>query len=294
MLKVTKMSSEKIMMKDSEKPNQKIEVIDGVVKIFEGKKLVKTLKSEKTTKKYIEVIESYKARKKIEVSKKKNNVIEGQEKLKLEVTQEVKEEQPKVETKVEGVEKNNEENKEIKEVKEEQPKVESVSEYINKNKKRDNDLLVDLINKDESINLGKLDKINIGNLMTIDATCKSIPIIQDGKTNKVTSLTVQVASDSKEYSQLLMKTMLQIMKEKFNYDFAIMNNNILEFVDGNGHYRLDGSLSFPLQKGVTSKLRKELVESYYYAKKTTKNIIKAIQKVKDTRSKEEKKDKKVV
>ena len=147
---------------------------------------------------------------------------------------------------------------------------------------------MDLINKDDSINENKLDKINIGNIMTIDATCKSIPIIQDGKTNKVTSLTVQVASDNKEYSQLLIKTMLQIMKQKFDYDFVIMNDNILEFVDGNGHYRLDGSLSFPLQKGVTSKLRKELVESYYYAKKTTKNIVKAIQKLKETRNKEKK------
>ena len=34
MLKVTKMTDEKIIMKDSEIPNRKIEVIDGVIKIL--------------------------------------------------------------------------------------------------------------------------------------------------------------------------------------------------------------------------------------------------------------------
>ena len=79
MIKVTKFENngERVLLKDN---GVKVEFVDGVIKIYDekGKKVVKTLKSEKTMKKYVEVIENYKAKKGLNVEQQKLDVEEVQ------------------------------------------------------------------------------------------------------------------------------------------------------------------------------------------------------------------------
>ena len=177
MIKVTKFENngERVLLKDN---GVKVEFVDGVIKVYDekGKKVVKTLKSEKTMKKYVEVIENYKVKKGL-------NVV--QQKLDVEQTQKEEVKKSSVEN---YIEKKIEENKIV--VVEQAPKQEEKNVDVVVEEKKDKDWQKEFFQNINDIPLTT-------KTMVIDATCKAHKEVVDGMTSRFTRFTIFLTTDNK-------------------------------------------------------------------------------------------------
>lgn len=258
MIKVTKFENngQRVLLREE---GQKIEFIDGVIKVYDekGKKVVKTLKSEKTIKKYIEAIENYKARKGLDVTQEKFEEVEEVQKVE-EVAQEKVEEVKEVEE-VAQVE-------EVKEI----AQVEEVKE-IGKNE------------EEHKENFRKEDFYNIpltNTTMVIDATCKAHKEEIDGVSCRFTRFTIFLTTDNKELNDrlifCLVENMEKNMSEGFGYNFKFDRDTLTSYQRGSNICH-EMTLTIPLMSGM-SEIRKNICTSYYGSKKNIQTFYKQVKK----------------
>ena len=245
MIKVTKFENngERVLLKDN---GVKVEFVDGVIKIYDekGKKVVKTLKSEKTMKKYVEVIENYKAKKGLNVEQQKLDVEEAQK-------EEVKK------SSVESyIEKKAEEKKDVAVVVEE---------------KKDKDWQKEFFQNINDIPLTT-------KTMVIDATCKAHKEVVDGMTNRFTRFTIFLTTDNKELNDGLINCLVENMEKNlengFGYGFKFDRETLRTYPRGEDVCH-EMTLTIPLTSGM-SEIRKNVCTCYYASKKNIQAFYKEV------------------
>lgn len=275
MIKVTRFENngERVLLKDN---GVKVEFINGIVKVYDekGKKVVKTLKSEKTMKKYVEVIESYKAKKglnevqqkmDVEENEGKNEVVEQVEKSSVEKYIEKKsQKQQEVVEQVEIVEEaQKEEEKVINEV--------VVVEEEKEEKKNNKDWEKDFFKNIDRIPLTT-------KTMVIDATCKAHKENIDGVTTRFTRFTIFLTTDNKDLNDGLINSLVCIMEKEmldnFGYDICFDRETLISYARGKDICH-EMTLTIPLMGGM-SEIRKNICTCYYASKKKVQAFYKEV------------------
>ena len=259
MIKVTKFENNgaRVLMKDN---GVKVEFVDGVIKIYDekGKKVVKTLKSEKTMKKYVEVIENYKAKKGLNVEQQKLDVEEAQK-------EEVKK------SSVESyIEKKAEEKKDVAVVVEEK-REEKKDVAVVVEEKKDKDWQKEFFQNINGIPLTT-------KTMVIDATCKAHKEVVDGMTNRFTRFTIFLTTDNKELNDGLINCLVENMEKNlengFGYGFKFDRETLRTYPRGEDVCH-EMTLTIPLTSGM-SEIRKNVCTCYYASKKNIQAFYKEV------------------
>ena len=258
MIKVTKFENngERVLLKDN---GVKVEFVDGVIKIYDekGKKVVKTLKSEKTMKKYVEVIESYKAKKGLNVEQQKLDV------------EEVQKEEVKKSSVESYIEKKAEENK--VEVVEQAPKQEEKDVAVVVEEKKDNDWQKEFFQNMNDIPLTT-------KTMVIDATCKAHKEVVDGMTSRFTRFTIFLTTDNKKLNDGLINCLVENMEKNlengFGYGFKFDRETLRSYNRGDDICH-EMTLTIPLTSGM-SEIRKNVCTCYYASKKNIQAFYKEV------------------
>ena len=271
MIKVTKFENngERVLLKDN---GVKVEFVDGVIKIYDekGKKVVKTLKSEKTMKKYVEVIESYKAKKGLNVEQQKLDV------------EEVQKEEVKKSSVESYIEKKAEENK--VEVVEQAPKQEEKNVDVVVEEKKDNDWQKEFFQNMNDIPLTT-------KTMVIDATCKAHKEVVDGMTSRFTRFTIFLTTDNKKLNDGLINCLVENMEKNlengFGYGFKFDRETLRTYPRGEDVCH-EMTLTIPLTSGM-SEIRKNVCTCYYASKKNVQAFYKEVKAWKMRQQQEAKK-----
>lgn len=258
MIKVTKFENngERVLLKDN---GVKVEFVDGVIKVYDekGKKIVKTLKSEKTMKKYVEVIESYKAKKGLNVEQQKLDV------------EEVQKEEVKKSSVESYIEKKAEENK--VEVVEQAPKQEEKDVAVVVEEKKDNDWQKEFFQNMNDIPLTT-------KTMVIDATCKAHKEVVDGMTSRFTRFTIFLTTDNKKLNDGLINCLVENMEKNledgFGYGFKFDRETLRSYNRGDDICH-EMTLTIPLTSGM-SEIRKNVCTCYYASKKNIQAFYKEV------------------
>ena len=258
MIKVTKFENngERVLLKDN---GVKVEFVDGVIKIYDekGKKVVKTLKSEKTMKKYVEVIESYKAKKGLNVEQQKLDV------------EEVQKEEVKKSSVESYIEKKAEENK--VEVVEQAPKQEEKNVDVVVEEKKDDDWQKEFFQNMNDIPLTT-------KTMVIDATCKAHKEVVDGMTSRFTRFTIFLTTDNKKLNDGLINCLVENMEKNlengFGYGFKFDRETLRSYNRGDDICH-EMTLTIPLTSGM-SEIRKNVCTCYYASKKNIQAFYKEV------------------
>ena len=267
MIKVTKFENngERVLMKDN---GVKVEYVDGVIKIYDGKKVAKTLKSPKTMKKYIEVIESYKAKKGFNTKK----------------------EEEKVEQQEMQFDQKEEKNEQVKS---------SVANYIQEKKNKEIIKVVDAKNdtKEQKKKETNIEKVinendekwknfyaNINDLplttktIVIDATCKAHKEVVNGITSRFTRFTIFLTTDNKDLNDRLIKCLVENMEKNlldgFGYGFTFDRETLRSYPRGKDICH-EMTLTIPLTSGM-SEIRKNVCTCYYASKKNVQAFYKEL------------------
>lgn len=258
MIKVTKFENngERVLLKDN---GVKVEFVDGAIKVYDekGKKVVKTLKSEKTMKKYVEVIENYKAKKGL-------NVV--QQKLDVEQTQKEEVKKSSVES---YIEKKAEENK--MEVVEQAPKQEEKNVDVVVEEKKDKDWQEEFFQNINDIPLTT-------KTMVIDATCKAHKEVVDGMISRFTRFTIFLTTDNKKLNDGLINCLVENMEKNlengFGYGFKFDRETLRSYNRGDDICH-EMTLTIPLTSGM-SEIRKNVCTCYYASKKNIQAFYKEV------------------
>lgn len=258
MIKVTKFENngERVLLKDN---GVKVEFVDGVIKVYDekGKKVIKTLKSEKTMKKYVEVIENYKAKKGLNVE---------QQKLDVEQTQKEEVKKSSVEN---YIEKKIEENKIV--VVEQTPKQEEKNVGVVVEEKKDKDWQKEFFQNINDIPLTT-------KTMVIDATCKAHKEVVDGMISRFTRFTIFLTTDNKELNDGLINCLVENMEKNlengFGYGFKFDRETLRSYNRGDDICH-EMTLTIPLTSGM-SEIRKNVCTCYYASKKNIQAFYKEV------------------
>lgn len=321
MLKITNykmVQGQKIFtMKDSDNANQRITIIDGIVTIEEKGKKDITLKAQTRTKKYIEVVVSYEAKKEVEAKKKMEKeakkhaqenqikmVINEEENVEVINNVEILDEIPNNNTPIQ-----NDDSKIL------QIHGKTLNEILDQKEKN---YLIDVIENGKEEEYQNLDlRISLIDVM-IDDTCKAHKVKNENGGERWTNFTMFIGSDNKVLDVQLMNAMqiminkyLQLLEQekfeegrkffrgdmaKFNtYNGIIMKNgnsiqipfwenNIVEYKEGNMEC-MKNILRIPYQNNV-GEIRKYVHIAYYLAKKQVLNFYKGMKKIKLQQQKE--------
>lgn len=321
MIKVTKYENngERVLLKED---NIKVEFVDGVIKIYDekGKKVIKTLKSPKTMKKYIEVIESHKAKKGLD-SKEVAKEVETVEEPKAVEVEEVKEDN-KVKSLTDYIEDKKAVAVEDKEVKEVElvavEKVEEVAKEVKKTKRKKVVKAVEVVKVEEvakevepvAVEDNKEDKKAVevevvkeeedanndfnynsvpmtNKTIVIDATCKAFKDNVDGVVNRCTKFTIFASTDNKELSKLfaiaIAKDMNNNMENNFGYGMKFDEDTLVNYDRGDSHC-CEITLTIPYTSGM-SEIRKNVCTCYYASKKKVQGFYKELKKTKEAQEK---------
>lgn len=312
MIKVTKcdMENKKVILKDDDNKVQKIVYDFEKVVIFEGKKIVKTLKSERSMKKYVEIVESHIAKKGLN----KKEVEEVQQELNLEEKEEVKSlvdyiEEKKEDSKgveVVGVVESQEEPKGIKVI--EEPKGVEVVEPIEKKKAviiedsepnggtQEDSKGVEVVESQEEPKEENFDINNVpltNKTIVIDATCKAFKERVDGVLNRCTKFTIFTSTESEKLSDLLTvaiaNRMESILYKKYGYGLVFDDDSKVSYKRGDS-YCCEMTLIIPYASGM-SEIRKNVCSSYYASKKEVQAFYKQLRMMKEAQEKKQEKKK---